>query len=182
MTAATPASMLRDALTRLSMSQAELCRRSGLTTKHINQIAKGKAGVSVRTAILFERVLGVPSREWNAAEAERKTNEIRPATVRALPMSEGDFQTRVMDYAKRMGWRRVHFRPAKQRGKWVTAYTGDDGCPDLILARNGRVLLVELKAEDGRFRKGQREWLEAAGDNGKLWRPSDWNEILEVLK
>jgi hypothetical protein len=98
------------------------------------------------------------------------------------PISEEQFQRRVMDYARMCGWRRVHFRPARQRGKWVTAYTGDDGAPDLILARDGRVLLVELKSETGRLRPGQAEWLAAAGDNGKLWRPSSWPEILEVLK
>jgi hypothetical protein len=97
-------------------------------------------------------------------------------------VNEDALQSRVMDTAKLMGWRRVHFRPAQQRGRWVTAYTGDDGFPDLVLARAGRVLLAELKAEDGRFRPGQREWLEAAGDNGKLWRPADWDSILEVLK
>jgi hypothetical protein len=97
-------------------------------------------------------------------------------------MTEEQLQSRVMDYARLRGWRSVHFRPAQQRGRWVTAYTGDDGFPDLVLARGGRVLLAELKAEEGRFRPGQREWLEAAGDNGKLWRPSSWNEVLEVLK
>jgi transcriptional regulator with XRE-family HTH domain len=178
---ATPAAMLRDALSRLSMSQVELCRRSGLSAKHVNQIAQGKAGVSFRTAILFERVLGVPSREWNAAEAAHATAKLR-VTAKPRPLTEAEFQGRVMDYAQRCGWMRVHYRPAQQRGKWVTAITGDVGAPDLILARNGRVLLVELKKEDGRFRPGQQEWLTAAGDNGRLWKPSHWDAIVEELK
>lgn len=97
-------------------------------------------------------------------------------------MNEAEFQTRVIEYARLRKWRTVHFRPARQRGRWVTAYTGDDGAPDLILARGGRVLLVELKSEKGTLRPGQAEWLEAAGDNGKLWRPSSWPEVLEELK
>ena len=98
------------------------------------------------------------------------------------PISEERFQRRVMDYAQRCGWHAVHFRPAKQRGRWVTAYTGDDGAPDLILAGRGRVLLGERKSETGKLRPGQAEWLEAAGDNGKLWRPGNWDEIVEELK
>lgn len=102
--------------------------------------------------------------------------------MKTAGLTEAAFQTRVMDYAKLRGWMRVHYRPAKQRGKWVTAITGDVGAPDLILARAGRVLLVELKSETGAFRPGQREWLDAADWNGRLWRPSDWDLIVEELK
>lgn len=98
-------------------------------------------------------------------------------------MNEAALQTRVMDYAQWKGWRVAHVLPAlRADGRWVTPYSGDPGLSDLILARRGRVLLAELKSEDGRFRKGQREWLEAAGDNGKLWRPADWNTIVEELR
>lgn len=97
-------------------------------------------------------------------------------------ISEDDFQTRVMDYAKLRGWMRVHFRAARQGKTWVTPFSGDRGAPDLILARRGRVLLVELKSETGKFRPGQREWLEAAGENGFLWRPADWPTVMEVLR
>lgn len=172
-----PSAMLREALARLSMSQIELCRRSGLSAKHVNQIAQGKIGVTPAVALLFERVLAVPARSWNAANAEWRTAQLREAGL-----SEAAFQTRVMDYAKQCGWMCVHYRPAQQRGKWVTAITGDVGAPDLILARSGRVLLVELKSETGAFRPGQREWLDAADTNGRLWRPSDWDTIMEELR
>lgn len=98
-------------------------------------------------------------------------------------MTEDELQTRVMQTAQWKGWRVAHVLPAlRADGRWVTPYSGDPGLSDLILARGGRILLAELKSETGAFRKGQREWLEAAGDNGKLWRPADWTEILEVLK
>lgn len=102
--------------------------------------------------------------------------------IRGHTLSENDFKARVIGYAKLRGWRVVHIRPARQGDRWVTPYEGDTGLPDLILARTGRVMLVELKSADGRFRPGQREWLAAAGDNGRLWRPVDWALIMDELR
>jgi plasmid maintenance system antidote protein VapI len=174
-----PSQLLRDALASAFMTQAELARRSGLSSKLINQIAQDKAKITHQTALLLERVLGVPAQRWNAAEAHRTTEQLRQA---GPALSEEDFQRRVMDYAQVRGWRQVHFRPARQGDKWVTAVTGDPGCPDLILARAGQVLLVELKSATGRLRPGQPEWLAAAGPHGRLWRPADWPTILEDLR
>ncbi|WP_330186015.1 VRR-NUC domain-containing protein (plasmid) [Nocardia sp. NBC_01503] len=90
-----------------------------------------------------------------------------PPTV----ISEADFQRRVMDTAQRCGWIIVHTRPARTARGWVTPYEGDQGLPDLILARRGRVLLVELKSDKGRATAAQLRWLQEAGPNGRLWRP-----------
>lgn len=97
-------------------------------------------------------------------------------------MSEDDFQTSVMDYAHVHHWRVCHVRPCRTSKGWRTAIQGDPGLPDLILARNGVVLLAEIKSATGGFQPGQREWLEAAGENGFLWRPADWPTVMEVLR
>jgi hypothetical protein len=95
------------------------------------------------------------------------------------PMSEADWQERVMDAARRAGWLCVHFRPAKtQRGRWVTPMAGDKGFPDLALAKGGQVLLAELKADDGKPTPEQVAWLAAAGGHGRLWRPANWEAVL----
>jgi hypothetical protein len=113
-----------------------------------------------------------------------------PATVptatrqaKTWAMSEGDLQRRIIDLAHVRRWRVVHIRPLWQReGKMVTAYEGDKGLPDLILARGGRVILAELKREKGAYpTPDQQLWLRAAGPNGYLWRPSMWAEIVKVL-
>jgi hypothetical protein len=97
-------------------------------------------------------------------------------------MSEDDFKSRIMDTAMLYGWRICHIRPArKQHGRWVTPIEGHAGLPDLILARDGRVLLIELKSQVGKPTAEQLAWLAAAGDNGRLWRPSDWPEALALL-
>lgn len=95
------------------------------------------------------------------------------------PLSEADFQQRVMDAARRAGWLCVHFRPAKtQRGVWVTPMTGDKGFPDLALAKDGRVILAELKSDTGKPSKEQLAWLAAVGGHGRLWSPENWEAIL----
>lgn len=98
-------------------------------------------------------------------------------------LSEGSFQSRLMDTAALYGWRRVHVRAARTERGWRTPYEGHSGLPDMILARDGMVLLAELKSDRSRsFQPGQREWLAEAGEHGRLWRPRDWPTILEELK
>jgi hypothetical protein len=46
-------------------------------------------------------------------------------------------------------------------------------------------LFAELKKETGKQTAKQREWANAlsqAGQTVYLWRPSDWQTIVEVLK
>jgi plasmid maintenance system antidote protein VapI len=68
----TPAELLRATLRTLHMKQVDLARRTGLSTKHINQIAQGKVGVTNETATLFARATGVPAHRWADAEFVRQ--------------------------------------------------------------------------------------------------------------
>lgn len=95
-------------------------------------------------------------------------------------MTEAEFQRRVMDYATLRGWRVWHPRPARTHAGWRTAAEGHPGLPDLVLARAGTVLLVELKSEKGKPTADQAAWL--AASDGRLWRPSDWATVMEELK
>jgi hypothetical protein len=100
----------------------------------------------------------------------------KPTTYReaAEAMSEDDLQDAVMQVAELLGWVVVHFRPARTAEGWRTALTGQKGFPDLVLARDGRVLFRELKSAKGKPSDDQVIWLEALGDFGGIWRPSDW--------
>lgn len=103
-------------------------------------------------------------------------------TATAPKLSEDDFKDRVIGAAKAHGWRVAHFRPARTARGWVTAMQGHKGFPDLVLARNGQLILAELKSDTGRVDPEQRKWLAALGTYARLWRPDDWPTILFELE
>jgi len=102
--------------------------------------------------------------------------------------SEESFQNRVVHVARLYGWRVAHFRKApvaKRNGQrsWSTPIRYDGrGFPDLVLARDGVVLFAELKNEKGYPSREQRAWLAEIGGQARLWRPRDWDSIVEELK
>lgn len=97
------------------------------------------------------------------------------------PMSERDWQKRVMDTAMLHGWRVNHALPARTLKGWHTATQGHAGLPDLTLARKGQLILAELKTDIGRPTPAQQAWLDEVGEHGRLWRPRDWNAVLAEL-
>ena len=68
-----PGETLQEWLDERRMTQAELARRTSLTTKHINQVVKGVVGISPEVAISLERVTGVPARFWIQLDANHRT-------------------------------------------------------------------------------------------------------------
>jgi HTH-type transcriptional regulator/antitoxin HigA len=75
-----PGETLRDRLTEMNLSQAELAARAGLSTKHVNQIMQGNAPITLETAVVLERITGVPASFWNRREAD-----YREALLRSKP-------------------------------------------------------------------------------------------------
>lgn len=76
-------------------------------------------------------------------------------------MSEAELQDAVIECARLLGWRCAHFRPAQTGKGWRTPMIGDTGFPDVVLARDGRILFLELKAAGKKPRPEQTAWLEA---------------------
>jgi hypothetical protein len=96
-------------------------------------------------------------------------------------VSENDFQRALLEAAHLYHWRVCHFRAARTKSGWRTPIEGDPGLPDLILARDGVVIMAELKSDDGILAADQEEWLRALGPFGRLWRPKDMPAILREL-
>jgi HTH-type transcriptional regulator / antitoxin HigA len=81
-----PGDTLSEVLEERSMTQAELSRRTGLSTKHINQIVAGEATISPETALKLERVTRVPARFWTQLEAvhqEQRSRRLESETLQA---------------------------------------------------------------------------------------------------
>lgn len=98
-------------------------------------------------------------------------------------MTEAELQRAVIAWAKVRGWLVMHTRTAFSKGKFSTPIQGDPGFPDLVLARAGTVLFVELKREKGTLTVEQQSWGRALGGMSATtpwfcWRPSDWSSGL----
>ena len=101
------------------------------------------------------------------------------------PVREAEFACQVIALAKLHGWRVMHQRPARTLHGWRTAVQGDAGFPDVVLLRDGVLIVAELKADDGRLTPEQAAWLDAfrlAGIGGGVWRPRNWPLIELTLR
>jgi hypothetical protein len=130
-------------------------------------------------------------------------------SVAGLEQSERQFERAVIELARAYGWKTAHFNDSRR--EVVNKRTGErklvgdrdaKGFPDVVFARLGRIVIVELKAEKGRLSNEQSEWLVALGGEPdgsiskleqllggsdvrmriRVWRPSDWPEIEQVLR
>ena len=79
-----PGETLTEVLEELNMSQADLARRIGLTTKHVNQIVSGRVRISTEVALRLERATGVPARIWSNLESRYQEQDARIEEERAL--------------------------------------------------------------------------------------------------
>ena len=80
--AAPPGWILDERLEVLGMSHAEFARRCGRSPKLISDIIAGKAPVEPRTAIQFEKVLGVHAGIWLGIESDYRLHRERQAEIR----------------------------------------------------------------------------------------------------
>jgi hypothetical protein len=92
-------------------------------------------------------------------------------------VTEKDFAQCVVDLAHLHGW--FVYRA------WTSIHS-PAGWPDLTMVRGERLVAAELKREGKQPTPAQRRWLDALGAVPSIevfvWRPSDWAEIVEVLR
>lgn len=98
-------------------------------------------------------------------------------TATGRPLTEAQWQTQVLDLARRFGWHTYHTRYSL--GSMA-------GFPDLVLWHTQLqvTLFVELKSDKGRETPTQRDCLASLGYAGNAvytWRPADWDQVVARL-
>lgn len=83
------------------------------------------------------------------------------------PMTETELKGEVLRVAYANGWTVYHVTHAPQRGRQGVGY------PDLTLARDGKVVWIELKQEKAAQTSEQIMWMFAIGRPYHVIRPSD---------
>ena len=92
-------------------------------------------------------------------------------------MTEAEHLEQVKAVALTCGWRLYHTFDSRRSAA---------GFLDLVLVRPPRVIFTELKRQNGRLTVPQQMWgddlEQCQGVEYYLWRPSDWDRIVEVLR
>jgi len=100
-------------------------------------------------------------------------------------VTEAQFQAQIVEAAHLFGWRVAHFGAAQSAKGWRTPCRADGkGFFDLVLMREV-VLFVECKTDTGKLTPEQEGWRQAAlaaKHSAMVWRPSDWDVIVEILQ
>lgn len=78
-----PGDLLEEYLEARGFSQAEFARRCGRSPKLISEILAGKAPIEPRTALEFERVLGMDASIWLGMESDYRLHLAREAEASA---------------------------------------------------------------------------------------------------
>jgi hypothetical protein len=94
-----------------------------------------------------------------------------------MRLAERDWQQRVVDLARLRRWRTYHVFDSRR---------SEPGWPDLVMLREARCVVAELKSEHGRLTTAQEVWLTAFRQVPAVevfvWRPADWQTVIGVLK
>lgn len=101
-------------------------------------------------------------------------------------ITEAEFMSQVLQFAKLRGWLVAHFRAGMTRsGRWATQCQADAaGFPDLLMVRGDRLIVAELKVGKNKTTDAQSMWLAAfteAEVPAFVWYPNAWPEIEKVL-
>lgn len=96
-------------------------------------------------------------------------------------ITEKVFQSQVEQLLKLCGYDYYH--------TWKS-YHSPKGFPDIVAIkeRGGTIIncfVAELKSKKGRITAEQQRWLylfQLRGIEGYIWRPSDWEEIVKIIK
>ena len=98
-------------------------------------------------------------------------------------MKEDAYTDELVRMAHAYGWLAMHSRPALTAKGYRTPILGNAGFVDLVLAKEGRLWLWELKTSTGRVRPEQQTWLDALPpEMTMVLRPTDIDRAEEMLR
>lgn len=112
--------------------------------------------------------------------AQRSTRARRSpsAPVSALHITEKAWMAQVIELAQRLKWAVYHTHDSRRSAP---------GFPDLVMLRDGRMIVCELKTLRGKLTDDQRFWLDQFAqcdgvERVEVWRPNQLQEIVEILR
>ncbi len=98
-----PGDTIKDLIEERDWCQVELAKRLGYSTKHLNQLIKGKASVTEDTALRLERVLGSTAKFWLNREANYRERWARLEAQRCYESWIGWLDWLPLPWLKKVG-------------------------------------------------------------------------------
>lgn len=119
-----PGESLEEILDATGMSQTELAKRTGLTTKTINEIVQGKNSITPETAMKLATVFGMSAEYWNNKERSYQETLLRLKMEEKLEKEKG-FLKKFTCYKKLQGLGFVEdTRDQKERTRSLLSFFG----------------------------------------------------------
>jgi len=99
-----PGDTIQETLDYIGMSQAELAERMGKPKEKVNGLIKGKEPLTMKTAVLLERVLHIPVSFWLERE-RRYREELTRIELQEFLENQTDWLLQFpLRELKKMGW------------------------------------------------------------------------------
>ena len=83
-TAIHPGIVLQDELNELEISQAMLAGHIGVLPKTINEICRGKRGISAEMAMKLSKALGATPQFWLNLQNNWDLSQVKPAAIKTI--------------------------------------------------------------------------------------------------
>lgn len=99
-----PGETLKECLENIGMTQAELSKRTGLSTKHISEIINGKTPITQETSLKLENVLGIPASFWNNLEANYQETKARLEAEKEIENEQAIAKDIPYNHIAKLGW------------------------------------------------------------------------------
>ena len=84
-----PGLVLQDELDEIGLSQAELARHIGVLPKTVNEICRGKRGISVEMAWKLSRALGASPHFWLNLQKNWELSSVNPTAFEQIRRVNG---------------------------------------------------------------------------------------------
>jgi len=159
-----PGEVLSYELELRGMSQKELAKRTGLSTKHIVALIKAKSAITPETAIKIERALGMPAQYWLKLESQYQETLARLSEEERLSRDQSWLTHIPVSAMIKLGWL-TKYKDKKEQLVEVLRFFGiasinqwDDMWPNLNVAyRQHNTHEVRPEAVSAWLRQGEVE-------------------------
>ena len=120
---------------------------------------------------------GYPKAKRSRPRTPKTEDEIQAGyrKIIANSESESEFDSRIVQLAGLNGWKTFHVYDSRK---------SEAGWPDRLFTRRPDFFAAELKKQNGKVSAAQQWWIDelrACGWDVRVWKPSDWEEIVERL-